>query len=101
MAQSANTFGTFLETFRRLESSRGVSSISGRWPEKAVLMIAQYLRNEKGSAPLGQVRDRVDLSQEDFLGALMAGRDKGLFTIDEEPDEPVVKLTKLGTSLAR
>jgi hypothetical protein len=45
--------------------------------------------------------DQVEVSQEDFVGALLTGRDKGLFEIDDTPDEPVVKLTKLGGSLAR
>jgi hypothetical protein len=98
MVSSANTFGTFLETLRKLESSRGTS---GRSSESEMLMIAQLLRTKGGSASIGEVRNNIDMSQESFLGAVVSGRDKGLFKIDEQSDDPIVELTKLGSSLAR
>jgi hypothetical protein len=99
MALPANTFTTFLETFRQLDSSRGTGGGDG--PDKDVLTIALFLRNNNGSASVGTARDGVDLSQEGFLRALLAGRDKGLFEIVEGPDEAVVNLTKLGMSIVR
>jgi hypothetical protein len=45
------------------------------------------------------VMAKSSLSQESFFGALLAGRDKGIFEINEQGPEPVVKLTSLGSAL--
>lgn len=95
---SANTFGTFLDTIKTLESGRGQQKRA--WPESEVLMIAKLLLSENGEAPLKKVMNMVKLPQEAFLGAFVQGRDKGFFEVDETPDEPVLRLTKLGRSLS-
>jgi hypothetical protein len=99
MSSSANTFGTFLETLKVLESGRP-SSAGGWSTERDILVIAKTLARSAGATPLKEVIRDVDLPQDAFLNALFAGRDKGLFKIDEEPDEPAVELTKLGRSIA-
>src|SRR5437868_2832730 len=93
---SANTFGTFLGTIKSLQSAR--SSSGHGWPESEVFMIAKTLLSSNGQAPLKDVMGQVKLPQEVFLGAFVAGRDKGLFDVDETADEPILKLTKLGRS---
>jgi hypothetical protein len=74
---SANTFATFLGTIKTLESARPSSGHG--WPESEVLTIAKTLLSSNGEAPLKAVMGQVNLPQEVFLGAFVAGRDKGLF----------------------
>ena len=93
-SSSSNTFGTFLDTIKTLEGNR---SPNRSWPEQEVFKIAKEL-TAGGDVQLKQVMNRVGLPQDVFLGAVVAGRDKGLFEIDEAADEPVLKLTKLGRS---
>jgi hypothetical protein len=95
---SANTFGTFLDTVRKLESGRTTQTSSG-WPEKEVFLIAKTLLSDNGRQPLKVTMSTSGLPQEVFLGALIAGQDKGLFKVDEETEEPVLTLTKLGRVL--
>jgi hypothetical protein len=94
---SANTFGTFLETLKSLESSPQ-PSWNRRWTETDLLTIAKSLAGSNGSAPVKVVMNNVGLPTEIFLAAMVAGRERSLFEIDEAPDEPLLKLTKLGRS---
>jgi hypothetical protein len=94
---SANTFGTFLETLKTLET--GVQQ-RRRSEEPDVFTIARMLAKAGGSTPLKSLMNELNVSGEALFGAVVAGRDKGLFEIDEEPDEPVLRLSKLGRSLA-
>jgi hypothetical protein len=96
---SANTFGTFLDTYRQLESA-GNYGRSG-WPEKQVFLIAKTLATSPGGRmPVKETMARANLPQDAFLGALVAGRDKNLFEIDESGDEPILALTKVGRAVA-
>ena len=94
---SANTFGTFLDTLKSLESK---SPPSREWPESEVFAIAKLLVRTGGSAPSKMISSELKFPQGALLGAVVAGRDKGIFEIDETLDEPVLRLTKLGRSLA-
>ncbi len=94
---SANTFGTFLDTIKSLES---VPAASKKTSESELLVIAKALMSQNGEAPLPLVMQKVGIPQDAFLGAFVQGREKGLFEVDDNPDVPVLKLTKLGRSLA-
>jgi hypothetical protein len=72
---SANTFATFLDTIKALESGRGGQKQA--WPESEVLMIAKTLLSEKGEAPLKQVMNMVKLPREVFLGRVCKGATRG------------------------
>jgi hypothetical protein len=94
----ANTFGTFLDTMHRLESSPRHDR--GAWPQSEIFSIGKMLMAAGDTAmPLKTVMAKSGLSQESFFGALLTGRDKGIFQINEEGSEPVVKLTSLGSAL--
>jgi hypothetical protein len=95
---SANTFGTFLDTVRKLEQGPQGPGVRG-WPEKAVFQIAKTLLSSDGTQPVRATMGSSGLPQDEFLGALVAGRDKGIFEVDETADEPVLRLTKLGRTL--
>lgn len=95
---SANTFGTFLDTVRKLESEPQAQGARG-WPEKEVYHIAKTLLSGDGAQPVRATMNSSGLPQDVFLGALVAGRDKGIFEVDETADEPLLKLTKLGRTL--
>lgn len=95
MAQS-NTFGTFLDTFRQLESSSSQGTPDG-W-EKDVLRILKVL----GSAPqpLRQVIAATGVPEEAFLRAIAAGSDRKLLTIEETQGVPMLHPTPLGRAFA-
>jgi|SRR5437763_16957137 len=96
---SANTFGTFLDTFRRLESAGNYAPSA--WPEKEVFLIAKTLAaSPTGRMLLKETMTRAKLPQDTFLGALVAGQDKHLFEIDASADEPILVLTKVGRAVA-
>ncbi len=97
MASSANTFGTFLETVKALETSR--QSVRPQWPEQEIVLIARLPLARDGSAPMKEVAEQSRLPLQDFLSALSEGREKGLLEIDESEEVPVMRLTKLGRSL--
>jgi hypothetical protein len=68
--------------------------------QSAIFSIGKRLLAAGGTAmPVKAVMAKSGLSQESFFGALLAGRDKGIFQITEEGPEPVVNLTKLGSAL--
>jgi hypothetical protein len=70
------------------------------WPQSEVFSIAKMLLAASGATmPVKTVMAKSGLSQESFFGALLAGRDKGIFQISDEGPEPVVNLTKLGSTL--
>jgi hypothetical protein len=96
---SANTFGTFLDTIKKLEESRPAGG-SSSFPESEVLQIAKTLAGTGGEAPMPVAMGQSGLSQTAFFRAVLAGRDKGIFTIDETPDQAALKLTKLGYGFA-
>lgn len=96
---SANTFGTFLETIKTLETTPSVPARTA-WPQAEVLAVARALIAGGGAAPLKAVMGQVHLPPDVFLGAVVAGRDKGLFSLDEAEDSPVLGLTKLGRTFA-
>jgi len=95
----ANTFGTFLSTIKRLESSSRPDH--GGWPQSEVFAIGKMLLASGANAamPIKAAMSSSGLPQEAFFGAVVAGRDKGIFQIDEQGPEPVVSLTGLGRSL--
>jgi hypothetical protein len=94
----ANTFGTFLDTLHRLESTSRHDH--GAWPQSEIFSIGKTLLAASGTAMrVKTVMAKSSLSQESFFGALLAGRDKGIFEINEQGPEPVVKLTSLGSAL--
>ena len=92
---SANTFGTFLETLNTIGSPEASSS----GVEADVLSIARVLMNEDG-AEVRTLAAELNRLPKDLLAGVVAGRDKGLFEIDQTADEPIVKLTKFGRSFA-
>ena len=93
---SANTFGTFLETLNTLSSAPVPQG-----PEADLLSIAHVVGTAgPEGAPVNTIAGPAGLSKAALLGGIFAGRDKGLFEIDDSKDEPVVRLTKLGRSLA-
>jgi len=70
------------------------------WPQSEIFSIGKMLLAAGGSAmPVRAVMAKSGLSQESFFGALLAGRDKGIFQINEKGPEPLVNLTKLGSAL--
>ena len=75
--------------------SRNDKDFNSRYPA-----IAKALMSQNGEAPLPLVMQKVGIPQDAFLGAFVQGREKGLFEVDDNPDVPVLKLTKLGRSLA-
>ncbi|MFL9826794.1 hypothetical protein [Rhodoplanes sp. SY1] len=108
---SPNTFGTFLTTLQTLESARpsGSEAVphagSGRPStvptlDADILAVARMVVPAPDGAPVGAIRDRVTLAPDAFFGAVLAGRDKGVFELDDTGTEPVLKLTRLGRSLA-
>ena len=98
MTSSANTFGTFLDTFKKLESARPSGGSS--FPETEVLQVAKMLAGTGGQAPVQTAMKQSDLPEPDFLRAVFAGKEKGIFEIDETSDQAVLKLTKLGRGFA-
>jgi hypothetical protein len=94
MASSANTFGTFLDTFKKLEE--GPPSRGGSFPESEVLQIAKMLAGAGGAAPVRTAMAQAGIEEPAFFRAVFAGREKGIFDIDEQTDQAVLKLTKLG-----
>lgn len=94
----ANTFGTFLSTIQRLESASPRSDHAG-WPQSEVFGIAKMLASGGAAMPLKAVMNSSDLPHEAFFGAVIAGRDKGIFEVNEQGPEPVLSLTGLGRSL--
>jgi hypothetical protein len=99
MASSANTFGTFLDTFKRLEEAPS-SRESGSFPESEVLQIAKTLAGSGGQLPLRAAMGQAGLADTVFFRAVLAGRDKGIFDIDETSNQAVLKLSKLGYGFA-
>lgn len=93
---NANTFGTFLQTLKTLESAQQPST---SWPDKDVYAIANVLVERSGSAPLKTLIEAMKIAPTAFASAVIAGREKGMFEVDDEPEEPVLKLTKLGRAL--
>lgn len=93
---TANTFGTFLDTLKTLETKTQQRAPTA---EPNVFTIAELLKTNNGSASLKDLRSRLNVSGEALLSAMTAGREKGLFELDDTPAEPVLKLTKLGRSL--
>ncbi len=98
MASSANTFGTFLDTYKKLEE--GPPSKGTSFPESEVLQIAKMLAGTGGAAPLRVAMAQAGVDEPVFFRAVFAGRDKGIFEIDEQSDQAVLKLTKLGYGFA-
>jgi hypothetical protein len=94
----ANTFGTFLDTLHQLEQAPRTQS-SG-WPEKDVYRIARMLMPmQPHGLPIRAAMAESALPQADFFGAIVAGRDKGIFLVDETGPEPMLTLTPLGRTL--
>jgi hypothetical protein len=94
----ANTFGTFLDTMHRLESSPRHNREA--WPQSEVFSIGKMLLAAGGTTmPVKAVMAKSGLSQESFFGAVLAGRDKGIFEINEQGPEPLIKLPSLGSAL--
>jgi len=98
MASSANTFGTFLETIKKLEE--GPPSKGSSFPESEVLQIAKMLAGTGGQAPVRVAMAQAGVAEPAFFRAGFAGREKGIFDIDEQSDQAVLKLTKLGYGFA-
>jgi hypothetical protein len=95
----ANTFGTFLGTIQKLESTPSRSASVG-WPQTEVFGIAKMLlASGAGAMPVKAAMGSSDLPPEAFFGAVVAGRDKGIFEVNEQGPEPVLSLTGLGKSL--
>jgi hypothetical protein len=69
-------------------------------PQSDIFSIGKVLLAAGGAAtPVKTLLAKSGLPQESFFGALLVGRDKGIFQINEEGAEPVVNLTKLGSAL--
>lgn len=95
MASSANTFGTFLETIKKLEDAAPAARQSS-FPESEVLEIAKMLGRTGGQAPVRVAMSQAGIAEPAFFRAVFAGREKGIFDIDEQSEQAVLKLTKLG-----
>ena len=96
---TANTFGTFLNTFKRLEGGSDQSSQTVDADlSKAVLNLASILARTEGKLPVKAAIAESRLAKDEFFTVLGAGLDKKVFTVGEEAD-PVLSLTNLGRSL--
>jgi hypothetical protein len=97
---TANTFGTFLETFKRLETGPDqTSQTSGVDLSKAILGLATILSRTGGSLTVKAAIAETQLPKDEFFTILGAGLDKKVFTVGDQPDDPVLTLTSLGRSL--
>lgn len=95
MASSANTFGTFLETYQRLGSLRPQEAAS---TDSEVFLVAKTLARHSGPVPVQLAMRESGLNQETFFRAVLAGKDRRLLEIEEDEVEPKLKLTSLGRS---
>lgn len=96
---TANTFGTFLETFKRLETgSDQTPQGSGVDLARSILSIANILANT-GSLPVKAVIAESQLPKDVFFTVMNAGVDKNVFKLTEQGGESVLNLTPLGKSL--
>jgi hypothetical protein len=96
---TANTFGTFLNTFKSLEAgSDQTSQMADADLSKAVLNVASILARMGGHLPVRTAIVESQLPKDQFFTVLGAGLDKKVFTVGEEAD-PVLTLTNLGRSL--
>lgn len=98
MASNSNTFGTFLETIKKLEAGRPAPDLA--FPETEVLQIAKTLAGSGGQLAVRTAMSQAGLTEPAFFRAVFAGKDKGIFDIDEAADQAVLKLTKLGHGFA-
>jgi hypothetical protein len=96
---TANTFGTFLNTIKRLETGSGGSDdMSDAELSKRVLGLAAVLANVGGHLPVKDAAAECGLPKDQFFRVLGAGLDKKVFAVDESAD-PTLTLTNLGRSL--
>jgi hypothetical protein len=96
---TANTFGTFLNTFKRLETGpEQASQMSDADLSKAVLNLASILAGTGGHLPVTLAIAETQLPKDQFFTVMSAGLDRKVFTVGEETD-PVLTLTNLGRSL--
>ena len=96
---TANSFGTFLDTFKRLEAgSDQTSQGSGVDLAKSILNVANILA-ATGSLPVRAAIAESQLPKDVFFTVMNAGVDKNVFTLTERGGESVLNLTALGRSL--
>ena len=96
---TANTFGTFLETFKRLESTPDQTPQNSSVDlAKSVLDVANILA-ATGSLPVKVAIAESALPKDVFFTVMNTGVEKNVFSLSEHAGESVLNLTTLGKSL--
>ena len=88
-----DSFGTFLETMQRRESSR---QASGGSPIALLTILA-----ESGPQPVPELLARSEMGFTDFSQALNTMREAGLLTLVGQPGQEVVELTETGQQVVK
>lgn len=98
MSSSANTFGTFLQTFGDLEkqsnSSAEAYTISPTL--KDVVGVVKDIAKRGDKSLVKDLWEAADSTKAQVLAAVLGGKDQGLIELSEEHGESIAKLTTLG-----
>ncbi|MDR3462352.1 MAG: hypothetical protein P4L76_08565 [Beijerinckiaceae bacterium] len=99
MSSSANTFGTFLQTFSNLEQQSATpppeAAPAGSDVQGLVLLVKDIAKTGNRSS-IKSLMDASNLSKEQILSTLLSGKEKGLIEVTEENGEAVANLTSFG-----
>jgi hypothetical protein len=102
MSSSANTFGTFLQTFGNLEKQTtavGANTVATTGLDEVVGLVQDIAKNGDGLS-FADIVAHSPMVKEQVLAALLKGREQGLIDFSQSNGETIANLTNLGKSFS-